>query len=34
VIKAEGGSGEGVDGPAALDDDDEAGDDGGDMMSV
>lgn len=35
MIKAEGGSGEGVGGPAALDDDDdEAGDDGGDMVSV
>jgi hypothetical protein len=35
VIKAEGGSGEGVGGPAALDDDDDEADgDGGDMVSV
>lgn len=35
MIKAEGGSGEGVGGPAALDDDDDEADgDGGDMVSV
>lgn len=35
MIKAEGGSGEGVGGPAALDDDDDEADgDGGDMVGV